>query len=95
MTIQVDKLDLSIESAWDGWKPDEVKLTQNALLVLKKRYLKKDESGEPVETPRDMFRRVALNIASVDKLYDPNADVEGVAKEFYRLMASLEFIPNS
>ena len=95
MTIQVDKLDSSIDLAWDGWKPREIELTQNALLVLKKRYLKKDENGEPVETPRDMFRRVALNIASVDGLYDPNANIERAAKEFYRLMASLEFVPNS
>ena len=95
MTVQVDKLDTSIDLAWDGWEPKEIGLTQNALLVLKKRYLKKDENGEPVETPRDMFRRVALNIASVDGLYDPNADIDKTAREFYRLMASLEFIPNS
>ena len=41
-------------------------LSPNARLVLEKRYLKKDVAGRPVESPEDMFRRIAKNIASVD-----------------------------
>ena len=37
----------------------KVKLSKNALTVLEKRYLKKDENGRVVETPEEMFRRAA------------------------------------
>jgi ribonucleoside-diphosphate reductase alpha chain len=70
-------------------------LAPNAQTVLAKRYLKKDDEGEAVEKPSDMFKRVALNIASAERLYDPNADVSAVAASFYDLMTSLEFLPNS
>ncbi len=70
-------------------------LSSNALVVLKKRYLKKDEKGEVVETPEEMFRRVARHIASAEKLYNPNAPVEEWEEKFYELMASLKFLPNS
>ncbi|MFB0546376.1 MAG: adenosylcobalamin-dependent ribonucleoside-diphosphate reductase, partial [Anaerolineae bacterium] len=75
------------------FKPAE--LSRNALTVLKKRYLRKSEQGEIIETPDEMFWRVARNIASADSFYDPEADVEARTEEFYRLMASLEFLPNS
>ncbi len=67
----------------------------NALKVLEKRYLKKDEEGNPVETAEELFRRVSLNIAEAEKNYDPEADTEAVAAEFYNSMSSLEFLPNS
>ena len=70
-------------------------LSANALTVLKRRYLAKDESGKVVETPDEMFWRVARNVASADLHYDPRADVEAVAREFYEAMASLSFLPNS
>ena len=47
-----------------------VSLTPNARLVLEKRYLKKDAPGHPVESPEDMFRRIAKNVASADLIYD-------------------------
>ncbi|MCX7698800.1 MAG: ribonucleotide-diphosphate reductase subunit alpha, partial [Candidatus Goldbacteria bacterium] len=70
-------------------------LTENALTVLKKRYFKKDDKGNPIEDAEAMFLRVAENIASADKLYDKNADIEKTTEEFYNMMASLEFLPNS
>lgn len=70
-------------------------LTKNAITVLEKRYLKRDINGKPIEKPIDMFRRVALNIAEADKLYDKNADTLSIAKEFYEQMVTLKFLPNS
>jgi ribonucleoside-diphosphate reductase alpha chain len=70
-------------------------LSPNAMVVLKRRYLKKDERGEPTEAAPDMFRRVAETIAQIDRLYDPEADVAATVKKFYNLMASLAFMPNS
>ena len=71
-------------------------LSPNALKVLEKRYLKKDEEGKVIETPQEMFLRVALNIASADRLYGKSKDeVEKTAEEFYNLMADLDFLPNS
>ncbi|MGQ9468383.1 MAG: vitamin B12-dependent ribonucleotide reductase [Nitrososphaerales archaeon] len=74
---------------------DDLKLSVNAVSVLERRYLQKDIEGKVVETPRQMFKRVAKTVAVADLLYNKAADVESVEEEFYRLMASLEFIPNS
>ena len=68
-------------------------LTTNALVVLEKRYLRKDESGNIIESPEDMFKRVARTIAEVDKIY--GEDVEQSYEKFYEIMAQLEFLPNS
>ncbi len=73
----------------------KIELTENALVVLQKRYLTKDNLGQTIETPEDMFHRVAKHIASAELLYDPQADVDFWQNEFYRIMASLEFLPNS
>jgi ribonucleoside-diphosphate reductase alpha chain len=71
-------------------------LSENCLKVLEKRYLKRNEDGKVVETAVDMFTRVARTIAEGDKAYGKSdADVERTATEFYRLMTSLEFLPNS
>jgi ribonucleoside-diphosphate reductase alpha chain len=70
-------------------------LTENALVVLKKRYLKKNEYGEVVETPEEMFHRVANSVAEAELIYDPHADVSEVAARFYGLMTRLELVPNS
>lgn len=72
-----------------------INLTQNALYILEKRYLKRNEQGKLAETPEGMLRRVAWAVASAEPKYDPRAVVEMRAEEFYRLMASLEFLPNS
>ncbi len=73
----------------------EPKLSSNAMLVLKKRYLKKDDDGNVVESPGEMFLRVANNIAQADRYYDDKKDLEPIIDEFYDIMASLEFLPNS
>src|SRR5574341_1887397 len=71
-------------------------LSENCLKVLEKRYLKRNEDGTVVETAVDMFTRVARTIAEGDIAYGKSeAEVERTATEFYRLMTSLEFLPNS
>ncbi len=71
-------------------------LSQNALVVLKKRYLKKDEKGNPVETPEELFWRVAKHIAQADALYGASSEqVEETTVKFYALMARKDFMPNS
>jgi len=67
-----------------------LELSENALKVLEKRYLSKDE------TPEGMFRRVAKAIASADKLYNKTEEeLAHLEEAFYRIMAALEFMPNS
>ncbi len=70
-------------------------LTSNALTVLARRYLRKDEQGKVVESPDEMFRRVARNIAQADLLYDGNARMRTSEDEFYGILSRLEFLPNS
>ncbi len=78
-----------------GFRLKSVSLTDNARVVLEKRYLKRNEKGEILETPEELFWRVARAIAEADKYYSEDADVEGLAIKFYNMMANLEFIPNS
>lgn len=70
-------------------------LSKNALTVLEKRYLCKDQNGSVIESPADMFRRVAEAIAYADRKFDPDADTSALASQFYAVMAALEFLPNS
>ena len=73
-----------------------VELTSNARKVLEKRYLIRDDSGRVTETPSDMFRRVAKNIATADSYYGKSKeDIARTEREFYDMMARLEFLPNS
>lgn len=72
-----------------------LQLSPNAITVLEKRYLKKDANGRPVETPEEMFWRVAQNIAAADRIYDGETDTDSLAVTFYNLMVSLDFLPNS
>ena len=72
-----------------------IELSANALKVLQRRYLKKGENGELLETPEEMFHRVAHAIAQAERLYNPAAPVEEWERTFYDLMTSLEFLPNS
>jgi len=71
-------------------------LTPNALKVLERRYLKKDQEGKVVETPVELFRRVSNAIAIADKSYGKtDKEVAELSDAFYRIMTSLEFMPNS
>ncbi|MDX1492487.1 MAG: ribonucleotide reductase N-terminal alpha domain-containing protein, partial [Longimicrobiales bacterium] len=71
-------------------------LTENARIVLGRRYLKKDADGEPIEEPEVMFWRVARTIAGVDAEYGASEQaVDEVARQFYDLMINGKFEPNS
>jgi ribonucleoside-diphosphate reductase alpha chain len=70
-------------------------LSKNALTVLEKRYLRKDQNGLVIEKAADMFRRVAGAIAHADQKFRNDADTSTLADRFYNAMAGLEFLPNS
>ncbi|ABK15092.1 MULTISPECIES: adenosylcobalamin-dependent ribonucleoside-diphosphate reductase [Methanothrix] len=72
---------------------DDLKLSVNAIEVLKKRYLKRDEFGNVVETPGEMFERVASAVSAVERRYEGDAD--DARKKFLSMMRSLSFLPNS
>jgi ribonucleoside-diphosphate reductase alpha chain len=73
----------------------KIDLSSNALTVLERRYLNKDEQGRVVETPEEMFRRVAQNVAKADLHYDGHADIRRSDEDFFDILARLEFLPNS
>jgi len=105
----------------------KIKLSDNAIKILEKRYLKKNKEGKVIEKPEDLFKRVANNIALADAKYllkeeianlENNQEyfelvktkqfqnllrknkkvkkqIEKTEKEFYNLMANLDFLPNS
>ena len=70
-----------------------MELTENALKVLRARYLLKDPAGNVIETPDEMFSRTAQNIAAAENLY--NGDAALWEKKFFETLASLKFLPNS
>ena len=72
-----------------------MKLTHNAEIVLKKRYLEKKEKGKAVETPSELFRRVARAVGQADKIYNKNVDTTKTSTTFYDLLSTLSFLPNS
>ncbi|MBD3264707.1 MAG: hypothetical protein GF375_06365, partial [Candidatus Omnitrophica bacterium] len=73
-----------------------LKFSPNAILVLKKRYLKKDDKGQPAEIPEELLTRVSRAIGFAEKNYgkDEN-EAEKTAASFYEIMKNLEFMPNS
>jgi ribonucleoside-diphosphate reductase alpha chain len=72
------------------------KILPNGLTVLERRYLLRNEQGEIIETPADLFWRVARHIAEAERAYGQDeAQVECVAQQFYEMMARLDFLPNS
>ena len=77
----------------DGWLIP--KLSENASIVLERRYLRKNEQSECCETVSEMFLRVASNVAEAETVFDKKGDKEKWSREFYNMMARLEFMPNS
>ena len=77
-------------------KRKKARLREPALIVLKQRYLLKNENNEIIETPEDLFERVAKAVASAEANFskDPNI-CEIYAEKFYDLMVNLDFLPNS
>jgi ribonucleoside-diphosphate reductase alpha chain len=69
--------------------------TPNAQVILERRYLKQ-ENGKVIETAEDMFYRVAAVIARIEEKYQKdNKEIEALTRDFYTMMANLEFMPNS
>jgi ribonucleoside-diphosphate reductase alpha chain len=74
----------------------KIELTPNSMKVLERRYLMKDDKGKVIETPEGLFLRVAQVVAEPDRNYNAtDLEVEKTVEEFYRMMAKLEFMPNS
>jgi ribonucleoside-diphosphate reductase alpha chain len=76
-------------------KKPTVELSPNAVTVLERRYLKRDDEGKTLEVPIDMFERVAKTIASAEKEFKTGRVPAELAKEFLQIMTNLEFMPNS
>ncbi|MCK4556014.1 MAG: adenosylcobalamin-dependent ribonucleoside-diphosphate reductase [Candidatus Aminicenantes bacterium] len=74
---------------------DDLKLPLNTLLVLKKRYLLKDDEKNIVETPRELFRRIAGRISQGEANFKSKRKKDEVEEKFFRMMTSFEFLPNS
>ena len=72
-----------------------IHLSNNAIIVLEKRYLKKDKEGNVIETPANMFERVAKHVASAESLFNPPYNVGKAEKKFLKIMTNLWFLPNS
>lgn len=70
-------------------------ISENAKAVLERRYLARNEAGEPIETVDGLFHRVADAVAAADAVFDPKADVAATARAFYGMMTELDFLPNS
>lgn len=97
----VSKHEPAVETRTNGFRkiplpPDlarEIPLSDNARTVLRKRYLRRGEDGQPAETEQEMFWRVAYHVAQAEARY--NQPVEPVARRFYELLTGLRFFPNS
>ncbi|MDD5701952.1 MAG: adenosylcobalamin-dependent ribonucleoside-diphosphate reductase [Dehalococcoidales bacterium] len=74
---------------------DDLKLGINALKVLERRYLLRDQDGNLIETPNQLFHRVAHTIAAIETRFDPGADIHDLEQQFFDLMSRLEFMPNT
>jgi ribonucleoside-diphosphate reductase alpha chain len=75
---------------------DDLKLPLNSIIVLERRYLRKDDNGRIIETPRQMFERVARTMAEVERQYGKDDQtIREIEKDFLNMMINLEFLPNS
>ncbi len=92
MPVETDE---KSESLKDRLLKKKVKLSDNARVVLEKRYLRKDDTGVIVETPEEMFFRIAENIAGAEKKFNTEANADIWTEKFYGVMTDLDFLPNS
>ncbi len=74
---------------------DDIGLDANAIKVLQRRYLLQNKKGETVETPSQLFKRVAKSIASVETQYNHTTNTGNIELQFYQMMSNLEFLPNT
>lgn len=74
---------------------DDLKLPLNTLLVLKRRYLLKDDERKVIETPKELFQRVARAVSQGEKNFKSDLKREEVEEGFFEMMTKLEFFPNS
>lgn len=75
---------------------EQINLSENAIKVLEKRYLKRDTQGNCIEKPADMFRRVADTVAKGDLKYGATKDnVKKLSDRFYDAITNCQFMPNS
>jgi ribonucleoside-diphosphate reductase alpha chain len=75
---------------------NELNLSENARTVLKRRYLRKNSKGNVIETPEQMFRRVARHIAKAEKKFGGDGEKVKMTEEiFYNLLTESKFLPNS
>ena len=74
---------------------DDLKLPLNTMEVLKRRYLLRDDQQRIIETPSQLFRRVATHIAQAEKKFRPFVSPAAAEEKFYQMMRNLEFLPNS
>jgi len=72
-----------------------IAFTDGALQVLSRRILRRDERGTPIESPEEMFWRVAREISKVESNYVSEGEAHRTAEAFYQMMISLDFLPNS
>jgi len=79
----------------DELKTMKLDISKNAAIVLAKRYLKKDPTGKTIESPAEMFQRIASHIALAEKKYANAKKKEDFQKAFYNLMTGFKFLPNS
>jgi ribonucleoside-diphosphate reductase alpha chain len=71
-------------------------LSENAVIVLEKRYLAKDDTGKTTENTEGLFKRVASYIAAGDSKYGKTqGEINETARVFYEMMSDLQFVPNS
>lgn len=89
-----ERSDIRVARSVLGLK-DDLKLPLNALEVLRHRYLLKDANRNIIETPSELFRRVAHHISQAEKNFKSPYTQEAVEERFYQIMHRLEFMPNS
>ncbi|MCJ7804992.1 adenosylcobalamin-dependent ribonucleoside-diphosphate reductase [Patescibacteria group bacterium] len=97
------KRQISMESLWKYGRRiptlpknlSDPQLTATGEYIAKNNYLQRDLSGKIIEKPKAMFWRVAHNVATADLIYDSAVQMKKTRKEFYRILANLEFVPNT